>query len=234
MSDFICKIKKELKNNVDLDYKKGFSRYFKEEVKLHGVRSPFVKKISSLYFKDIKDKKKEEVFSLCEKLLASGYIEEKYIAFDWAFRLRKKYEKSDFYIFERWLDSYVSNWADCDTFCTHAFGSFLYDFPEFIPSIKKWARSENRWVRRASAVILIYSVRKKRHLEDIFVVSDILLEDDDDLVRKGYGWALKEASNNYQKEVFDFVMKRKKEMPRVSLRYAVEKMSTELKRKAVE
>lgn len=46
--------------------------------------------------------------------------------------------------------------------------------------------------------------------------------DSDVMVQKGYGWMLKEASNNYPNEVFDYVMKRKKEMPRIALRYAID------------
>ena len=49
------------------------------------------------------------------------------------------------------------------------------------------------------------------------------------MVQKGYGWMLKAASQAHQDEVFYYVMKRKATMPRTSLRYAIEKMSPELK-----
>jgi 3-methyladenine DNA glycosylase AlkD len=45
---------------------------------------------------------------------------------------------------------------------------------------------------------------------------------------------LKEASKPYQKEVFDFVKKNKAVMPRTALRYTIEKMPPELKRRAME
>ena len=44
---------------------------------------------------------------------------------------------------------------------------------------------------------------------------------------------LKSASQAYQKEVFDYVYKNKAIMPRTSLRYAIEKMPLELKKKAM-
>jgi len=53
------------------------------------------------------------------------------------------------------------------------------------------------------------------------------------LVQKGYGWLLKVASQAHQKEVFDWVMKNKKEMPRTALRYAIEKMPQDLRRNAM-
>ena len=71
-------------------------------------------------------------------------------------------------------------------------------------------------------------------LKDIFEVADILLLDGDDMVQKGYGWMLKAASEAHQKEVFEYVLAHKKNMPRTALRYAIEKMPRELKGRAME
>ena len=100
--------------------------------------------------------------------------------------------------------------------------------------MKKWAKSNNRWVKRASAVTLIIPARHGKFLKDIFEIADILLLDKDDLVQKGYGWMLKAASNAHQKEVFEYVMKNKELMPRTALRYAIEKMPKGLEIKAME
>jgi 3-methyladenine DNA glycosylase AlkD len=107
-------------------------------------------------------------------------------------------------------------------------------YPDHLSDLKKWTLSDNRWVRRASAVSLILPARHGKFLRDIFEIAEILLLDKDDMVQKGYGWMLKEASKPYQKEVFDFVMKNKAVMPRTALRYAIEKMPTELKLMAMD
>ncbi len=67
----------------------------------------------------------------------------------------------------------------------------------------------------------------------ILKVARKLLIDENDMVQKGYGWMLKEASNHNQKEVFNFVMKNKSKMPRTALRYAIEKLPARLKLKAM-
>ena len=69
--------------------------------------------------------------------------------------------------------------------------------------------------------------------KEVFEISDILLTDKDDMVQKGYGWMLKEASKKHQEEVFDYVMKWREKMPRTALRYAIEKMPVEMRRKAM-
>ena len=81
---------------------------------------------------------------------------------------------------------------------------------------------------------LILPARKGDFLKEVFEIADLLLEDRDDMVQKGYGWMLKEASKKHQAEVFDYVMKRKAKMPRTALRYAIEKMPADLKRRAME
>ncbi|MBE0512732.1 DNA alkylation repair protein [Candidatus Bathyarchaeota archaeon] len=232
----IQEIKNELKEHSDPEEKKKrihWARQYQEKPKLYGVPSPIVRKISSKFFSRVKKKTKQGILHLGEDLLESGYSEERIIAFDWAFRLRKSYEASDFQLLEAWLKKFVHGWGACDDLCTHAFGAFIFQLPEFIPKIKEWTTSANRWMRRASSVVLIYSIRRKKHLGSIFEMADALLTDHDIMVQKGYGWMLKEASNHYPKEVFDYVMRNKKKMPRTALRYAIEKLSPQLRKEAM-
>ena len=233
MGKLIADMRKELISQSDAKTRESGMRFFKEEVKIYGVKTALVGKIGREYFAEIKDKAKKDIFFLCEELWQSGYMEESFIACNWSYNIRKSFEPSDFKVFERWVSSYVTNWASCDTLCNHTIGAFVDMYPAYLAELKKWARSENRWMRRTSAVSLIIPAREGRFLSDIFEIAGILLVDEDDLVRKGYGWMLKAASQSHQKEVFDFVMENKMTMPRTALRYAIEKMPPELKRKAM-
>ena len=231
-------LNKELRANIDENYKKGCERYFKEKITILGVRTPVVREISRRYFKEIRHLGKEELFSLCEKLLEEGHGEHKTVAFDWAFRFRKSFNESDFRTFESWIERYVTNWGHCDDFCTHVIHYFIESFPSSVSKIKSWSRSENRWFRRASAVSFITTHKSfyvvRHNLDDVFEVAEILLNDSDDLVQKGYGWMLKAASVFNQREVYDFVMDHKHTMPRTAFRYAIEKMPEDMRRKAME
>ena len=229
MSKIIEDIRKELINNSDDKTRISGERYFKEPVKLHGLKSAVTVRIGKEYFVKIKGKPKSEIFGLCEELWQSGYLEEAGIACNWSFYIRKNYDSADLSIFEKWVDNYVTNWAACDTLCNHSVGTLIEMYPKKIEDLKKWAKSPGRWMKRASAVSLIVPARKGLFLEDIFEIADILLTDRDDMVQKGYGWMLKASSQAHQKEVFDYVIRNKAVMPRTSLRYAIEKMPEELK-----
>jgi 3-methyladenine DNA glycosylase AlkD len=234
MKNILINLRNELKNNIDERTKSTAQKFFKEQIKFYGIKTSVVSKLSKEYFLKIQDLKKDEILKLCEDLFSSGYIEESFIACNWSFNIHENYEEADFLIFEKWIEKYVNNWATCDTLCNHTIGAFIEKYPIHIEELKKWAKSPNRWMRRASAVSLIIPARKGKFLDQAFEISNILLTDKDDLVQKGYGWLLKEESRIHQKEVFDYVMKNKKIMPRTSLRYAIEKMPQELRKIAIE
>jgi 3-methyladenine DNA glycosylase AlkD len=234
MENIIHLIRQDLKNSADEKTRAVSERFFKEEIVAYGVKSATVHKISKAYFKHIHTKSKSEIFTLCETLWQSGYIEESFIACHWSHNLHKQYVPDDFPVFERWINHYVSNWATCDTLCNHTVGDFIQMYPAYISKLKDFARSDNRWTRRAAAVSLIVPARKGKFLKEIFEIADILLPDKDDLVQKGYGWMLKSASQADQKAVFEYVVKNKAIMPRTALRYAIEKMPGDLRNIAME
>ncbi|MFH1001182.1 MAG: DNA alkylation repair protein [Bacteroidota bacterium] len=233
MENLIEKIRIELKANSNEKIKASSQRLFKHQIKNYGVRNPVVNKISKDFYKLIYPKTKFEIFDLCERLFQSAYIEESLIACHWSFRVHKNYTQNDFQIFEKWINNYVNNWAICDTLCNHSVGTFIERFPEYTIWLKKLAKSENLWMRRAAAVSLIVPARKGLFLTDILEIADILLLDKEDMVQKGYGWMLKVASETNQQAIFDYIIKNKAVMPRTALRYAIEKMPEKLKKQAM-
>ncbi|MCK9357302.1 MAG: DNA alkylation repair protein [Dehalococcoidia bacterium] len=234
MDDIIERIREELKTSADEDTRNSGKRYFKESVRLHGVKTTLVTAIEKKYFHEVRALPKAEVFSLCERLWQSGYMEESFIASGWSYALQASFAPEDFPVFENWVARYVTNWASCDTLCNHTVGAFVEMYPQHLESLKRWARSENRWMRRAAAVSLIIPARHGLFLNDVLAIADILLLDKDDLVQKGYGWMLKAASESHQQEVFAYVMRNKGTMPRTALRYAIEKMPPATRLQAME
>jgi 3-methyladenine DNA glycosylase AlkD len=233
MEDILNRLRKDLNTLSDPKLQQTSQRFFKEPIKTYGTKTAEIVKLGKTYFKEIKNLKKDEIFDLCESLWQSGYLEETFIACEWSYNTHKQFEEKDIKTFERWIDRYVTNWASCDTFCNHTVGEFIMMYPQYLTILKKWSQSNNRWMKRASAVSLIVPARKGLFLKDIFKIVDTLLLDSDDMVQKGYGWMLKVASQSHEKEVFDYVMRHKSNMPRTALRYAIEKMPKTLKIQAM-
>lgn len=234
MTSIVDRIRQMLRENSDPHTQTTGQKFFREKIKLYGVKTSLVTGISKTFYGEIGSMDKDEVFALCGELWKSGYMEESFIACNFSYRIRNTFRPGDFQIFEKWLHTYVSNWASCDTLCNHTIGTFLEMYPEYVAHLKKWAISENRWVKRAAAVSLIIPAKQGKFLGDIIEIADLLLTDGDDLVQKGYGWLLKAASQANEKQVFAYIMEHKAMMPRTALRYAIEKMPEILKRQAME
>lgn len=195
------------------------------------VTAPDIHRLAMQYYRQVKVLPKHKLLRACEQLLDAGFTA---IPFDWMFRIRTQFVPTDFRRLELWLATYVDDWGACDDLSVHALGAFLHQYPDLIPRTDRWTKSSNRWVRRGSAVALIYGLRRKQGLKTALARADALLMDTDDMVQKGYGWMLKEAANHFPQEVFDFVLARKDRMPRTALRYAIEKMPSAWKSRAMQ
>jgi 3-methyladenine DNA glycosylase AlkD len=233
MDPVISQIRRELKSHADPEIRKTSQRFFKEEITCYGMKSATVIAIAKKYWKVVKGRSKPEIFAVCEELYQSGYIEESFIVSNWAQALSRQYERKDLTIFRHWIDTYITNWASCDSFCNHTMGAFIEQYPEYIGELKRWTQSENRWMRRAAAVSLIIPAKQGKFFNEAIEIANLLLTDGDDMVQKGYGWLLKEVSRKHTNEIFFYVMENKKMMPRTALRYAVELMPKDLKAEAM-
>ena len=134
----IPEIRQALKDSVDEKTLKISNRYFKEgEAPLvYGVGMKDVGIIGKEFYNQIQISTKKDIFEICEELWRSKYLEEAIIACLFSQSLFKKYEPSDFLIFEHWIRSYVNNWAECDTFCNHTIGAFVMMYPEYVNELK--------------------------------------------------------------------------------------------------
>lgn len=189
--------------------------------------------IAKKHLSAIKGCSKTEMFDICELLWQTHSLEESFIACEFAYSQKKRFDAPDIDRFEYWIDNYVNNWASCDTFCNHTVGTLVEMHPRLVERLKTWATSPNRWMKRAAAVSLIVPAKKGLFLPDVLEIADMLLTDSDDMVQKGYGWMLKVASQAKPKPLFEYVMANKHKMPRTALRYAIEKMPDDWRKQAM-
>lgn len=235
MKELLLDVRQTLQDYVDPQNIVVSSRFFKgdEQPKEYGVAKDVLTKIAKELFKDLKSSPKDQIYAVCNELWKSLYFEEAYIACIITKKLHRQYEAEDMQLFSLWLNQYVRSWADCDTLCCSTIGPLLSQFPNEVAQLKEWAMSSNRWMRRGTAVSLVVPAKKGLYINDILEIARLLMDDEDDLVQKGNGWMLKEASRLHQEKVFEFIMEYKAVMPRTTLRYAIEKMPLHLKTEAM-
>src|SRR5659263_303454 len=126
MDPVIAQIRLELAALADPEIQKSSKRFFKEEIRCYGMKTATVTAMAKKYWKEVKNLPKPEIFALCEELYRSGYMEESFIVSEWAHALSGQYEREDLAVFQRWIDTYITNWASCDGLCNHTMGAVSY------------------------------------------------------------------------------------------------------------
>jgi 3-methyladenine DNA glycosylase AlkD len=122
---------------------------------------------------------------------------------------------------------YINNWDLVDLSCHWIVGDFLANKSKQV--LCRLARSKNIWERRIS-IISTYCYIRNNAFEPTLKISELLLEDKEDLIQKAVGWMLREVGKRNLSLEETFLKKYYTKMPRTMLRYAIERFP-EVKRK---
>ena len=224
-------IKKELKSFAEPGYDKKVQRYFKtgqgeygEGDFFIGVKLPHIRSLARKYFSitlgDLQLLAKSKVHE--ERSLAALILVQKYD--------RSKTDKEQGRIFKAYCRNFKSwnNWDLVDISCPYIVGKHLLDDDKSI--LFDWIKSKHLWTRRIAIVSNWWFIRKG-DLSVIYRLSEQVLKDREDLMHKATGWMLREAWKKDPQKTDSFLKKNYSHMPRVMLRYAIEKHPEVIRRK---
>jgi 3-methyladenine DNA glycosylase AlkD len=108
-------------------------------------------------------------------------------------------------IVDRYLEQ-IDNWEICDQLAINVSAKVLLKNPLLFDYLKCWARSANRWKKRAAAVSLVPLCRYGREgAKRSFELLEILMKDQDRYVQKGVSWLLRESSKKQAAETSKFM-----------------------------
>ncbi len=215
----------KLRALADPVFAKGQRRFFKHEISTYGVRTDRLHEAAREVYKIVKPWPVEARDEFMERLWKMKGLEAAALGIYVYRRFAKSCGEHEFRLFESWVDRYVDNWATCDGVASWLLAASIANCPELASVLPGWTASPNRWKKRAAAVALIQEAKAGRRTDIIFTVAGKLLEVRDDMVEKGVGWLLKETYPKRPGETLGFLMARRGEASRLTLRYAAEKMT---------
>jgi len=224
-------IRRVLKDGGSAPHSEEVQWFFKEEVKSRGWYTAELRKVAVRFRRTIvREQGMEFLVRVADELFSGKMLEEKVFA---VFLLEKQtayFSAKEFKLFASWLDR-VSNWADHDALAHYLLAPMVYADPTRCKEVFRWAKSRNRWRRRAACVALIRGARERQFFEVIVRLSEQLLGDQDDMVQKGLGWLLREMAKSDPKRTVPYLMKIRARAPRLVLRTACETLPAASRRK---
>ncbi len=222
MTNMSDEILRELKSLGDPERAQHSQRFFKTgkgeygagDVFL-GIRVPKQRALAKKY----KNVTKEDAL----ELLHSKYHEARLTAL---FLLVNIYNKADAQgkeqLYKAYLANvaYINNWDLVDSSALQIVGHYLFDKDR--SPLQSLAQSDDLWERRIAIIATYYFIRQNE-FQTTLNISEILLQDKEDLIHKAVGWMLREIGNRSRSNEEKFLIKYYQKMPRTMLRYAIEK-----------
>jgi 3-methyladenine DNA glycosylase AlkD len=115
----------------------------------------------------------------------------------------------------------INSWDLVDLAAYHVVGRYLENKPRKV--LYNLAKSK-KWYERRTAIVATAHFIRNGEVEDTFKIAELLLKDEHDLVHKGAGWMLRYAGDLDRARLLAFLDEHAAKMPRVMLRYAIEKL----------
>ncbi|MDR0291320.1 MAG: DNA alkylation repair protein [Elusimicrobium sp.] len=207
-------------------FKTGKGQYGEGDIFI-GVRAPQNRAVAKKYFKEISLKDTEQ-------LLHSPVHEHRVCALS---VLRLKFENSGAQEQEKIVKLYlkntrrINNWDLVDMSAAYILGPWFYG--KNLDAIYKLADSKFLWEERIAVLASFHFIRQK----DFALTLDLckkFLTHKHDLMHKATGWMLREAGKRDIKPLLSFLDAHAAKMPRTMLRYSVEKLPQNLRKKYME
>ncbi len=120
--------------------------------------------------------------------------------------------------------AHINNWDLVDTSAPYILGRNLFG-KEALPVLRKLACSKNLWQKRIAIISTLYFINQNR-FDETLVIAEMLLDNTHDLIHKAIGWMLREIYKRSPKTTEDFLRTHYVRVSRMTLRYAIERMST--------
>jgi len=169
-----------------------------------------------------------------KKLLASPFHEHRFTAL---IILVGKYQAGDsrvrVEVFDFYLKNagFINNWDLVDTSSPQIVGEHLLTRRRDV--LYRLAKSRSLWERRIAMVSTLAFIRQG-DLADVFALAELLLQDKHDLMHKAIGWMLREAGKRSIADLQGFLAEHYASLPRTTLRYAIERLPEEQRRRALQ
>jgi 3-methyladenine DNA glycosylase AlkD len=229
-----ARIRRALKRGGSDKHAAGVQWFFKEEIQSHGWYTADLRRAVRTCRREIlRENTFDFLVKVADHLFSGTVLEEKVAAVFLLENLDARCSDREFRLFEAWLGR-ISSWADHDALVHDLIAPMMVAKPPRVKAVFRWAKSRDRWHRRAACVALIRGARVKMFFPEIVRLSDALLGDEDDMVQKGLGWLLRETAKFDARRTVPYLVKIRGKAPRLVLRTACETLPAAARKRVLD
>lgn len=189
----------------------------------YGIKTPELEELIKRYRSIFKQLSLQEKLELSRMFFKSGFSEQGTFGIVILAHGTKEMKPSDFGLLDE-VAGYLNNWGTTDGFSLYVVQPLLIAYPkETLNLLKKWNKSDNLWKRRASVVAFTRKIGMSgKFTDEALVLCGNLIWDNEDMVRKGVGWALKDCMRGDKEKVLNYVKSlRRKGVSAIITLYAI-------------
>jgi 3-methyladenine DNA glycosylase AlkD len=162
-----------------------------------------------------------ELLATVDALWAKRVHESRMAAVELLVMRAKLLTVADVPVLERLLRE-SKTWAYVDALAVHAVGPLVAQHASLAPTLDRWAKDDDFWIRRSAMLALLAPLRKGGGDFARFArYADAMLDEREFFIRKAIGWILRETSRKQPKIVFDWLLPRAARASGVTMREAV-------------
>ncbi|MDO9693722.1 MAG: DNA alkylation repair protein [Candidatus Latescibacteria bacterium] len=218
-----------LREHADAENAASYQRYFKEPVDLYGVDYKELRKYQADLIASVRDTwGPADAVVFCKAMLDDPNMDARGLGFQVVAHFVTTADQDLLSDIRLWLEEYCGNWGLVDNLAPSVLAPLLDRYPDLIPEVVTWTDSTNLWLRRGVVVAFVPLVsQKKKYLATAYRIARLVMADEEDLMHKATGWLLREAGKQDPKRLEEFLLKHGPEIPRTSVRYAIEKFTKE-------
>jgi len=213
---------------VEPDYAAKIQKLVPSQWHVLGVRVPKLRALAADLKKHHPRVLTEDLILLVNLTFSGRCREEVLCGLFWlAASIKKEPASALWGAIDGWIKQ-IADWEICDQLAMGVAAPIVDANPRRVADLVDWTGSPNHWRRRFTvATAAALNQKGRSNVNATLQICAELLQDDEPLVRKAVGWALREASQKEPRAVFGFLYEQRDFAERSILRGGSEKLEAE-------
>jgi 3-methyladenine DNA glycosylase AlkD len=219
----------ELDEKADPERLEWAKKNYATAMILKGVTVPHIRPIVKELNKKFNKASAQEVVEFSKQLNAKRILEAQQIAFEVLDKHKAAHRSLTLEDLLE-LGEGIDNWVSVDCFAGYLAGPAWREGQISDEVIEGWAKSQDKWWRRAAVVCTVALNQKARggegDPERTLKICGLVVDDQEDMVAKSLSWALRELAKREVEPVVEFVNQNENALPKRVVREVRRKIET--------